>query len=419
MQENLSGQKLGNCYLKALVGRGSFSEVYAAIDTVSCRPVACKVLRKCTAQVKGEAKALLALKGHPHIVDIYSVGYDNGHHFIEMELCKGSLADRLKENRLNCDEAAGIALQVLSGLGYAHDMQILHRDIKPENILFAGDGRVKLCDFGLYKHVKQRMKSSRATWVNPNLHSHGFRNSAESSAAVAGTLAYMAPEQMLGVSDERSDLFSVGTLLYRMIAGDEPLYTYESVGSRRLDDIIIKSRSKNPKSRFQSAEEMQFELRRAVGSAVVDLSFEWDSFYSGKKQPVKKFFSSWIKDHRDFFAYLVGVPAFAASFYFSCKGLAVAPFETLASAGIASFFGASGLAGKSFIKKGSVDNTAVSALKGAFAGTFLGGGAYGSCPQDFLWNFDDYAAVFGCSAAGLAAGLLLMLGFGFCLPKKH
>jgi hypothetical protein len=403
MRGDLAGGTFGNCYLENLVGSGAFSDVYEAFDACRCEKVACKVLKKNTSQIQREARALLSLKGHPNIVEVYDVGYDNGRHFIEMELCNGSLADRLGSSFLSSAEAVEIAIQVLSGLEHAHKKRIVHRDIKPENVLFSSSGQVKLCDFGLYKELKQQLKSSWATLTNPGVLAFGLSNSFESSDVVAGTLAYMAPEQMQGRSDERSDLFSVGTMFYRMLKGDEPLYTYESVGDKRLDDIILKSRNKDPGQRFQSAAEMR--------SALMDTPAEWD--VPAAVPFVKQESSAEEAGTGALVACLSSVPVAAALLYCAAKGFGYDFVETLASAGIGSFAGAyfnvasDSLKFKRYGIKMPVEHAEGIGALGAVAGALLGGAVYGILPDSFLDSFSEYVRVIGSGvSAGLAAVVL-------------
>jgi len=404
MRGDLAGGTFGNCYLENLVGSGAFSDVYKAFDACRCEKVACKVLNKNTSQIQREARALLSLKGHPNIVEVYDVGYDQGRHYISMELCSNSLADRLSARNLSKEEAVDVAVQVLSGLEYAHAKGIIHRDIKPENILFDRDGAVKLGDFGLYKELKQRLKSSWATLTNPGVLAVGLSNSFDSSDdVIAGTLAYMAPEQMHGQADERSDLFSVGTMFYRMLKGDEPLYTYESVGDKRLDDIILKSRNKDPGQRFQSAAEMRL--------ALMDTPAEWD--VPATVPFVKQESSAEEVDTGALVACLSSVPIAAALLYCTAKGFGYDFVETLASAGIGSFAGAyfnvasDSLKFKRYGIKMPVEHAEGIGTLGAVAGTLLGGAVYGILPDSFLDSFSEYVRVIGSGvSAGLAAVVL-------------
>ncbi|MBW3002576.1 serine/threonine protein kinase [Candidatus Woesearchaeota archaeon] len=418
MEGELAGERIGNCYLENLIGSGSFSDVYRAFNTDSSRDVACKVLKRNTSEIKREARALLSLRGHSNIVEVYDVGYDNGRHFIEMELCSSSLADRISSVGLPRGEAVDIALQVLAGLEHAHSKRIIHRDIKPENVLLSSSGQVKLCDFGLYRELKQQLKSSWATLTNPGI-ARSLRNSFESSDVIAGTLAYMAPEQMKGRSDERSDLFSVGTLLYKMLTGDEPLYTYESVGDKGLDDVILKSRNKSPAERFSSARLMALDLRLArLSFDSVDTSpFEWDKPVSRPKKP-RQNNPAPVKQQNNEDQYemrgcclasMMYVPAAIAMIYGAVQGFGYNAVETLASAGIGAFAGAfshtlfTALKDRKNLEAGK---EATMAVLGAVSGTLAGAGIYGFLPDNFLENFSEYMRVFGCGISGGVSSLV-------------
>jgi len=249
--------------------------VYEALDTRINRRVAIKEMllpAGATESVRQdrirrfmrEARAAGSL-AHPNIVTIYETEEENGRYFIVMEYLEGeNLRQRLdREGALPVEEACHIILQVLDGLSHAHSKGVIHRDIKPENIHLLPDGRVVLTDFGI-----ARLK------FEPNITMDG---------QIFGTPSYMSPEQVMGQEiDERSDLFSVGVVLYEMVAGFKP-FTGDSVVSitynilnteppappgvpYAIEWVIRRALQKSPANRFQSADEMKKAVQNALES---------------------------------------------------------------------------------------------------------------------------------------------------------
>jgi len=247
--------------------------VYEAIDTRINRRVAVKELmmppgatdavrQDRIARFQREARAAGSLT-HPNIVTIFETEQENGRYFIVMEYLEGdNLRQKMdREGALPPDEAVRIATQVLDGLAHAHSKGVIHRDIKPENIHILPTGLVKITDFGI-----ARLK------YEPNLTMDG---------QIFGTPSYMSPEQVQGGAiDEHSDLFSVGVILYEMLAGYKPFQgdsvitiTYNIVHTEPpsppsipapLEWVIRKALRKNPAERFHSALEMKQALENAL-----------------------------------------------------------------------------------------------------------------------------------------------------------
>jgi serine/threonine protein kinase len=247
--------------------------VYEAIDTRINRRVAVKELmmppgatdavrQDRIARFQREARAAGSLT-HPNIVTIFETEQENGRYFIVMEYLEGdNLRQKMdREGPLPPDEAVRIATQVLDGLAHAHSKGVIHRDIKPENIHILPTGLVKITDFGI-----ARLK------YEPNLTMDG---------QIFGTPSYMSPEQVQGGAiDEHSDLFSVGVILYEMLAGYKPFQgdsvitiTYNIVHTEPpsppsipapLEWVIRKALRKNPAERFHSALEMKQALENAL-----------------------------------------------------------------------------------------------------------------------------------------------------------
>ncbi len=211
------GTRLGPYEIVAAVGAGGMGEVYRARDTRLDRTVAIKILpesfaddRERLERFQQEARILSTLN-HPNLMAVYDVGVQDGMHFLVSEFLEGeTLRDRLNAGPLPQRRVIEYGLQIAKGLAAAHDKQIVHRDLKPENVFVLRDDRVKILDFGL---AKQRVMAATAdaTMTSPNQTSAG---------TVLGTAGYMSPEQVRGEAvDNRSDIFSLGTILYEMIAG--------------------------------------------------------------------------------------------------------------------------------------------------------------------------------------------------------
>ncbi|HET9786738.1 MAG TPA: serine/threonine-protein kinase, partial [Pyrinomonadaceae bacterium] len=274
---------LGHYSIVRKIGAGGMGEVYLAHDQQLDRKVAVKLL---LAEVSSnqermrrfvqEAKAASALN-HPNIITIHEIGAEDGHQFIATEFIEGhTLRNRLRTG-IDLDEALAIAIQVTSALVAAHRVNIIHRDIKPENIMIRNDdGVVKLLDFGLAKISVPR----RAT-IDPEADTQ-LRNTAP--GVVMGTVAYMSPEQARGETvDERTDIWSLGVVLYEMIAGCSPfvagtsneiisailskqtappLARYADSVPERMEEIVEKALTKNKDERYQTSKDLLIDLKR-------------------------------------------------------------------------------------------------------------------------------------------------------------
>lgn len=221
----VEGDRLLHYKLLGPIGAGGMGVVWRALDTRLNREVALKLLPSLesegpqqTQRFTREAQCASALN-HPNIVTIYDINSDAGRHFIAMELVRGrSLRDILSERRLGRTEALRYAIALSDALGKAHAAGIVHRDLKPGNVMITNDGLLKVLDFGLAKPVGETMRPE----------SGGASNSTESLAlttpgAVLGTVGYMSPEQTLGGEvDARTDVFSLGVVLYEMLSGRRP-----------------------------------------------------------------------------------------------------------------------------------------------------------------------------------------------------
>ena len=212
-----AGTKLGPYEVISALGAGGMGEVYRARDTRLERDVAIKVLPKGVAgdsdrlrRFEQEARAVAALD-HPNILAVHDIGTHDGAPYLVTELLEGeSLRQRLHAGAMPQRKAVECAEQIAHGLAAAHDKGIVHRDLKPENIFLTKNGRVKILDFGLAKlqaaHAAVADGMTIGTQTSPGM--------------VMGTAGYMSPEQVRGVAaDHRSDIFSLGAVLYEMLSG--------------------------------------------------------------------------------------------------------------------------------------------------------------------------------------------------------
>jgi serine/threonine protein kinase/Tol biopolymer transport system component len=272
----LPGAKLGPYEIVAPLGAGGMGEVYRARDTRLQRDVAVKILpaelcRDAERRSRFEREALATSQiSHPNILSIFDVGTQDGIPYLVTELLDGeTLRDRLNSGGVPIRKAIDFSAQIARGLGAAHEKGIVHRDIKPENIFLCRDGSAKILDLGLARFTEEADGPLNATVTQQT-----------SAGAVLGTAAYLSPEQARGQAvDARSDLFSLGTVTYEMLAGQRPFhgktfadlvsailkddtapFSPESKVPLALDRIVHRCLEKNPEERFQSARDLAFQL---------------------------------------------------------------------------------------------------------------------------------------------------------------
>ncbi|MBV9209774.1 MAG: protein kinase [Acidobacteria bacterium] len=278
----LPKSRLGRYEIHSLLGAGGMGEVYLAEDKRLRRCVALKLLPSVfvsdehwLARFEREAYVISALN-HPNILTIYEIGESAGQRFIATEFIEGeSLRQRISRARLETEESLDISIQVASALAAAHEAGIVHRDIKPENIMLRRDGYVKVLDFGLAKLTEEHKPGADADAPTQKL----FKTN---PGVVMGTATYMSPEQTRGHAvDTRTDVWSLGVVLYEMLAGQtpfagettsdtiaaiihkeaEPVSLYAKNCPAALESILTKALQKEASERYQSVKELEQDLK--------------------------------------------------------------------------------------------------------------------------------------------------------------
>ena len=268
----------GRYVIQAIVGTGGMAVVYRAFDKKKNRVVAIKVLRpeyesdeEFVRRFSREAEAASKVS-HENIVNMLDVGIDGDKRYIVMEYVDGQTLKEVirQQGCIDPDTAIRMTIRILAAVDHAHRNGIVHRDIKPQNILVDAEGRVKVADFGI-----ARMKASQATQVDSD----------GQGISALGSVHYFSPEQARGeVADEKSDLYSVGVVMYEMLTGRVPFDGETSVSvalkhvheapksmrecregiSKALDEVVMRALCKDASKRYQTAAEMAADLRKTI-----------------------------------------------------------------------------------------------------------------------------------------------------------
>jgi TolB-like protein/tetratricopeptide (TPR) repeat protein/predicted Ser/Thr protein kinase len=292
--ESMVGKEIGPYKILRLLGKGGMGEVYLAEDTRLARRVALKFISQefvqdnwAKRQLVKEAQAV-AILDHPNICPVYGIELNNEHSFIVMQYVEGeTLLDFIGKHSLTANQTLALAQQLVGAVAEAHAHGILHRDIKPTNIMVTPSGQAKVLDFGLAKTIQQKQLLETTPDSISHLTQSGF---------VPGTVAYMSPEQLRGEElDYRSDIFSLGTVLFEFATGQNPfardsnaemisailtqdapvLKNTASQIPRQFDRIVQKCLKKKLTERYQSASEVLSDLDSLQRKTPGRRTWEW------------------------------------------------------------------------------------------------------------------------------------------------
>src|SRR6266511_2521700 len=290
----IAGTKIGRYEIRSQIGAGGMGEVYLALDTELDRTVAIKILPEALPSDQRrlqrfiqEAKAASALN-HPHILTIHEVGTIGGTRFIATEFIDGDTLRQRINIGMKLLEILEVAVQATSALAAAHAAGIIHRDIKPENIMVRRDGYIKVLDFGLAKLTEPTGSTTDTEAPTKAMVNTG-------AGTVMGTANYMSPEQAKGTNvDARTDLWSLGAVLYEMVtahvpfAGETPTETISLILQKEpapltryahdvpteLDRIVFKALTKDREERYQTAKDLLIDLRNLKRKLEVDAEID-------------------------------------------------------------------------------------------------------------------------------------------------
>lgn len=272
--DNYIGKRVGSRYdIISLIGSGGMSNIYKATDTASEKIVAVKFLKEeffenteLVRRFKNESKAI-ALLNHPNIIKVIDVNIDDKEKYIVVEYVNGiTLGDYIDKNgMIPARETAEIIKIILPALSHAHEHGIIHRDIKPENIMITHDGKLKIMDFGIARLATSTQRTATDKTI--------------------GSVHYISPEQVRGHNtDVRSDIYSLGIMMYEMLTGEYPFNDENAVAvamkhisdempsprdknnsiPEGMEQIVLKATNKEPSKRYQSAIEMLLEIEKFI-----------------------------------------------------------------------------------------------------------------------------------------------------------
>jgi serine/threonine-protein kinase len=290
------GASLGHYEIIKPIGTGGMGEVYLAMDLKLDRQVAIKILNEKFEQDQSnlnrfvkEAKSASALN-HPNIVIIHEIGESDTAHYLVSEFIKGkTLREVLREKPLKLADVLDYSIQIATALSAAHDVRLIHRDIKPENVMIRPDGLVKVLDFGLAKLIERKNKSILG------LDNSTVQESQTGKGIILGTVNYMSPEQAKGERvDERTDIFSLGGVIYEMLAGQTPFQgdsmseTFANLINQEpqplakftvnvpdeLQRIVSKMLRKNADERYQTMKDLLADLKEFRENLSLEMKLE-------------------------------------------------------------------------------------------------------------------------------------------------
>ncbi|MBK5117383.1 MAG: serine/threonine protein kinase [Thermoleophilia bacterium] len=257
-------QLSGRYRLESKLGSGGMSTVYLAVDETLDRQVAIKIMHREISQeadqlerFRREARAVASLS-HPNLVAVIDAGEDGGHPYIVFEYVPGeTLKKRLDDDgRLGLDEATAYAIEIGRGLASAHSARLIHRDVKPQNVLIDAEGRAKITDFGIAR----------------SLEVHGLT----ATGRVLGTTDYVSPEQAMGKPvDSRTDVYSLGILLYEMLTGDVPFHAETQVGvaMKHVNDAVPDVQKKRPETSAALAAALERAVAKQPDDRYANMNF--------------------------------------------------------------------------------------------------------------------------------------------------
>ncbi len=282
MDKNI-GKKLDGRYeITELIGVGGMAEVYKGVDVIDNKTVAIKILKKEYAEneeflrrFRNESKAIAVLS-HPNIVKIYDVGFSEKIQYIVMEYIDGiTLKEYIEEEKvLTWKDTVHFVIQILRALQHAHDKGIVHRDIKPQNIMMFTDGTIKVMDFGIAKFAREEGKTATDQAI--------------------GSVHYISPEQASGnVTDAKSDIYSVGAMMYEMLAGRKPfdsdnpvaiavMHMHDIPDRPRainpdipdgLEEIVLRAMEKAPEDRYQTTADMIADIEKFKANPLITFGY--------------------------------------------------------------------------------------------------------------------------------------------------
>lgn len=306
MDKNIGKKFDGRYEVTELIGVGGMADVYKGVDIIDNKPLAIKILKKEFAEneeflrrFRNESKAIAVLS-HPNIVKIYDVGFSEKIQYIVMEYIDGiTLKEYIEEEKvLSWKDTVHFVIQILRALQHAHDKGIVHRDIKPQNIMMFTDGTIKVMDFGIAKFAREEGKTATDQAI--------------------GSVHYISPEQAKGdVTDAKSDIYSVGAMMYEMLTGKKPFDSDNPVAiavmhmqdtaerpkainpdiPAGLEEIVLKAIEKNPEDRYVSTTEMIADIEAFKANPEISFGYYQEEDDEQEETDNTRFFGAVAQDN--------------------------------------------------------------------------------------------------------------------------